>query len=295
MKSTLTFAMLCLIWGSTWMAIKIGLADTPPLSGASVRFALAVAILCAIVRIKRYRLPDGFGPKLRLAYPGLYIYTGCYALVYLAEQYISSALTAVLFASFPLFVAFLSIWMLQAECLNSAGWFGLGLGFVGVVVISYDSFQSSPYLFTGTLMALGGSFSAAYGILIQKKHFSRENVLVATFVQMALGLLPLVALSFVFNQWNAFAVTAASVGSILYLAILGTVIAFVGYYWLLSHTEAVTVSLIAFITPVIAILIGILFGESLAIRTIVGTVMILAGVVLVMRRGADPAKKTLSC
>jgi drug/metabolite transporter (DMT)-like permease len=295
MKTTLTFAMLCLIWGSTWMAIKIGLTDAPPLSGVSVRFALAVLILYTVVRIKRYSLPERFGSKLKLAYPGLYIYSGSYALIYLAEQHISSALTAVLFASFPLFVAFLSIWMLQTERLNSAGWLGLALGFAGVVLISYDSFQSSPHLFTGTLLALGGSFSAAYGILIQKKHFSRENVLVATFIQMTLGLLPLVALSFAFDQWANFFVTAASIGSILYLAIFGTVIAFVGYYWLLSHTKAITVSLIAFFTPVIAILIGILFGESLAIRTVAGAVMILAGVVLVMRRRADPVKKTLSC
>ena len=284
MKTTLTFALLCLIWGSTWMAIKIGLADAPPLSGASVRFALAVVILYIVVRIKRHSLPAEFGQKLRLAYPGLYIYSGSYALIYLGEQYISSALTAVLFASYPLFVAILAIWMLKTERLDMSGWLGMAIGFAGVVVISYDSFQSSQHLFAGTLLALGGSLSAAYGILIQKKHFSRENVLVATFVQMSLGLLPLVALSFAFKQWNAFAVTAASIGSIIYLAIFGTVIAFVGYYWLLSHTKAVTVSLIAFVTPVIAILIGILFGESLATQTVVGTIMILAGVVLVVRR-----------
>jgi drug/metabolite transporter (DMT)-like permease len=266
------------------MAIKIGLTDAPPFSGASVRFALAVVILYAIVRLKRYRLPDGFGPKLRLAYPGLYIFTGCYALVYLAEQYISSALTAVLFASYPLFVAVLAVWMLKAERLNVSGWLGLALGFAGVVVISYDSFQSSHHLFTGSLLALGGSLSSAYGILIQKKHFSGENVLVSTFVQMTFGLIPLVILAFLFEQQSKFFLTAASIGSILYLAIFGTVIAFVGYYWLLSHTKAVTVSLIAFVTPVIAILIGILFGESLAIRTVVGTVMILSGVVLVIRR-----------
>ncbi|MFQ6008708.1 MAG: DMT family transporter [Candidatus Zixiibacteriota bacterium] len=284
MKVTLTFALLCLIWGSTWMGIKIGLTDAPPLSGASVRFALAVVILLAIVRYKRYSLPEGFGPKLRLAYPGLYIYSGSYALIYLAEQYISSALMAVLFASFPLFVAFLSIWILKTERLSLAAWLGLGLGFVGVVVISYNSFQSSQHLFVGTLLALGGALSAAYGSLLQKKHFSGENVFVATAIQMTLGLFPLLILSIVFDQWSNFAVTAASIGSIIYLGIFGTVIAFVAYYWLLSHTEVVNVSLIAFITPVVAILIGILFGESLAFRAIIGAALILVGVVLVIRK-----------
>jgi drug/metabolite transporter (DMT)-like permease len=280
----LTFIMLCLIWGSTWMGIKIGLADAPPLTAAGIRFALAVAILYSIIRFKRYPLPDSFSKMLKLAYPGLYIYAGSYAFVYLAEQYISSALTAVLFASFPLFVAFLSIWMLKMERLDLPAWCGLGLGFLGVVVISYDSFQSSRHLFLGTLLALAGSLSASYGTLLHKKYFSTDNVVVSAAVQMTLGLIPLAVLSVVFERWADFSVTVASVGSIIYLAVFGTVIAFVAYYWLLSHSKAVHVSLIAFITPVIAIFIGLLFGESLTLQTIVGAAMILTGVFLVARK-----------
>lgn len=266
------------------MAIKIGLIDAPPLYAASLRFALAVAILYAIILLKRYSLPEGAWQTLRLAYPGLYMYGACYALIYFAEQYISSALTSVLFASFPLFVAFLSTWMLRAERLQLPAWFGLGLGFVGIVVISYDSLHSSGDLFLGTMLALGGSLTAAYGMLIHKKHFASRNITVAATVQMTLGGMPLLVAALVFERLSDFSVTPASIGSILYLATLGTVIAFVAYYWLLSRAKAVVVSLIAFITPIVAIFLGVFWGESLSLRTLVGTIMILTGVLLVVRK-----------
>ncbi len=266
------------------MGIKIGLSDAPPLYAASLRFALAVAILYAIILLKRYSFPKDVWETLKLAYPGLYMYGASYALIYFAEQYISSALTSVLFTSFPLFVAFLSIWMLKAERLRWAAWLGLGLGFFGIVVISYDSFQASGNLFLGSILTLGGSLMAAYGMLIHKKHFAGQNIVVAATVQMTLGGIPLLAAALLFERWSHFSLTPASVGSILYLAIIGTVIAFVAYYWLLSHTKAIIVSLIAFITPIVAVVLGFFWGESLPICTLAGTIMILTGILLVVRR-----------
>ena len=147
------FILLCLIWGSTWMAIKLGLSDAPPLYAAGIRFVLAVSILYAIVFSKKYRLPNTLRGFLRLGYPGLYMFGASYALIYFAEQHISSALTSVLFAAYPLMIAFLSIWVLSHEKIRPAGWLGLALGFVGIVVISYDSLQTSSDIFLGTFSA----------------------------------------------------------------------------------------------------------------------------------------------
>jgi len=282
--SIFIYIILCLIWGSTWIAIKLGLSDAPPLYSSGIRFLVSVSILYLFVAFRKVSFPKSFKHFVRLGYPGLYMYGACYALVYFAELYINSALTAVLFASFPLFVALFSIWILPGEKLSTPGWLGLLLGFLGIVVISFDSLQTSSDIFKGTLLALGSSLTAAYGMVLHKQKFSKENIFTATSVQMTLGGVPLVFAAIIFEKWSDLNFSAVSIGSILYLSVFGTVIAFLGYYWLLKRITAVQVSLIAFITPIVAIFIGVLFfSESLTVLILIGTLMILSGIMLVNR------------
>ena len=146
--------------------------------------------------------------------------------------------------------------------------------------------QASGNIFLGTALGLAGSATAAYGVLIHRRDFSSENIFVATSVQMTLGGIPLLLGAFLFEKWSRFEISYASVGSILYLSIIGTVVAFLGYFWLLKRTTAIQVSLIAFITPVVAIIIGVLFfSESLGVPIFVGAAMILSGIALVNRTG----------
>ncbi len=279
------YIVLCLIWGSTWIGIKIGLEDAPPVTTAIIRFVIALSILYAIILFKQIKFPTTFKDILKLAYPGLYMYGVSYTCVYLGEQYISSALTSVLFASFPLFVALLSIKMLRSEKLTSFVWAGLVLGFLGIVVISYDSLQISGNLFLGCILILAASYVSAYGMVLHKKSFSQCDIFMATALQQSIGVILMLLYVILFENWRTFVFTPTSVGSILYLAIFGSVIAFLGYYWLLKHTTAVVVSLIAFITPVVAIFIGVgLFSEKMTTGTWVGSAMILGGIILVVRR-----------
>jgi len=279
------YILLCLLWGSTWLAIKIGLGEAPPLTTAAIRFILAMLILSGIGAIKGYKYPRRFGKLIRLGYPGLYMYGISYAAVYFAEQRISSGLTATLFAAFPFMVALLSYFIYGTEKMNVKGWLGMAVGFAGVVVISWDTFQTSTDLFVGTLLALGGPLAAAYGIVLHKHHHVKENIVVAVNVQMMVGGLFLVAGALIFESFADFAVNIESIGSIVYLALFGTVITFLGYYWLVRHTKLVTVSLVAFITPLVAILIGTLVAdETLTIPIAIGTLLILSGVLLVVKR-----------
>lgn len=281
------YVLLCLIWGSTWIAIKLGLGDAPPLYSSGIRFAIAAAILHAVVLVRHLQMPRQLSPLLKLAYPGLYMFGVSYALVYFSELHIDSALTAVLFASYPLFVASLSIWILPAERLRPLGWLGLVSGMVGIVIISYDSLQTSDDIFLGTILALSGSLAAAYGMVIHKQRFNTENIFVATSVQMTAGSILLILGAIIFEDINQFQVTATSVGSILYLSLLGSVVAFLGYFWLLKMIRAVSASLIALIAPVVAVFIGVFFfSESLSMSIVSGTVLILSGTLLVIRNKA---------
>lgn len=283
--TALVYFVLCLIWGSTWIAIKIGLSDAPPLWAASLRFLLAVTLIGGYIAARGYRLPTSLRQFLRLGYPGVYMYGASYALVYFSELHINSAMAAVLFGSFPFFVALLSHFRLRAERISALGWGGLLVGFLGVVLISYESLQTSQGLFLGSLLALAGSLASAHGLVIHKKKFAQENIYVSAFVQMSSGGVLLLLSALLFENFSDFRLSEESVGSIVYLAILGTVVAFLGYYWLLRKTRAVIVSMIAFVTPLVAILIGVyLFDEHLSALILVGTAMILSGIVLVVRK-----------
>jgi len=207
-----------------------------------------------------------------------------YGLVYVGQQFISSATAAVLFASFPFFVASVSWWKCHTEKLSRMAWFGMILGFLGVVAISYDSLGTSQDVFLGTLFLIAGSLASAYGIVIHKRDFSQVNIVVAANVQMILGGLFLLAGALIFDHWSDFNLSAKAVGSVVYLALGGTVVTFLGYYWLLQRIRLTVVSLIAFITPLIAILIGVILAdETLSPLIVVGAVMILSSVLLVIR------------
>jgi drug/metabolite transporter (DMT)-like permease len=284
--AALVYVIICLIWGSTWIAIKLGLADAPPLWAASLRFIIAVLIIGIIVRVKRYPLPKTWRELVTMGHPGIYMYGISYALLYFGEMYINSALASVLFGSFPFFVALFSHYALPGEKKTSSiGWLGMVIGFAGVVLISFDSLQTSPELFLGTILTLVASIASAIGLMLHKRNCAKVNISVAASVQMLFGGVLILAGALLFENFGDLQFTPTSVGSIFYLAILGTVVAFLGYYWLLTRIRTVTVSLIGFVTPLIAILIGVLiFDEQLTVRIGIGALMIFVGMALVTRK-----------
>ncbi len=282
----LAYIILCLIWGSTWMAIKIGIADAPPFYTAGIRFMLSVLVLSGIALVRGYRYPRSLKALTSLGYPGIYMYGVSYALVYLAEGYIDSSLTAVLFGSFPFFVAMLSSFRLNdAPGINLKGWSGLLVGFSGVVLISYTQWEQSNDMLLGSVMVLMASFAAAWGIIIHKRQFTEENIVISTSVQMLFGGLPLLLLAILTEDFAQFDFSVAAIGSIIYLALFGSVTAFLLYYWLIRKTTVLLVSLIAFVTPLVAILFGMfLMDETLSWQTALGTGLILSGILAVIKR-----------
>ncbi len=266
------------------MGIKIGLEDAPPFISLTMRYILSIAILYSIIFLKRYKFPANNKYLFKLAYPGLYTYGGSYILMYFGELYISSSLTSVLFVSFPLFVAILSILIIKTEKLNKIAWLGLTLSIIGIVTIFYDSLQFSGNLFLGCSLVLLSSLFAGYGMIIHKKNFTNENIYIATALQMSLGLVPMILGALFFENFNDFEFTYKSIGSIIYLSVFGSVIAFLCYYWLLRHITAIMTSLVTFITPIIALFIGVgLFDETLPVGTWIGSGIILTGVFLVIK------------
>lgn len=285
------YILLCLAWGSTWLAIKIGLSQAPPIMTAVLRFVIAITVLSAIGLVRKIPYPRDVRTLLSLAWPGLFMYGLSYAFVYLAELYIDSATAAVLFGAFPFFVAALSWLLYRSEKLTVLGWLGMLIGFAGVVLISYDSLRVSSQLFAGSLLAVAAPLAAAYGIVVHKQHHTGQNIVAAVNVQMIAGASMLMVWSLLFENVTDFSVTPEAVGSICYLALFGTVFTFLAYYWLVARLPVVSVSLIAFITPLVAVLIGVLVAdERLTVLLAIGTLLILGGVFLVVRTPEKPAE-----
>jgi drug/metabolite transporter (DMT)-like permease len=293
MLALLAYAVICLIWGSTWIAIKIGLDDAPPLTTLALRFILAGLILNAICLIKKIPYPKSKSELLHLAIPGLFTYTLNYIIVYYSEVYIESALTAILYASMPFYAAVMSIWLLPGEKqLNVKGWFAMGMAMVGIVIISGEAYSISGDLLLGTLLALGASLSATFGTILLKRAHAKSNLFMALTIQLTVGTIPMIIGALLFDNWSDFAVTDKSIGSIIYLAIFGTVIAFSVYYWLIPRLNAIFLLMSTFIIPIIATLIGVIgFGEQITLSMYSGAALVLSSVLVVVFWGTRPPNK----
>ncbi len=278
----LAIVLMCVIWGLTWVAIKIGLEDLPPFLSAGVRFVFAAALLWPAVLLRRVSVPKTW-PEIRtILVPGFYIYGINYALVYWGEQYIGAGLAAILFASLPFLVALLAHRMLANEKITFLKLSGLTIGFFGILLVFYGGLSFGPQSWWGMLALLGSSLSAAYANILVKRDLHYTDPMLATAMQMSLGALLLLGLGTLEESWQNFHLTAKALGSLLYLSIFGSAVAFSLYFWALKKTEATKLSLIAFVTPLVA-LVGGNWGldEPITGRLAAGSILVLSGILII--------------
>ena len=281
---------LCGIWGSTWLAIKLGLRDLPPFTFAGIRFALAALLLGAFMLFRGARLPATAREWRLLAYTGFLTITLNYALVFWGEQYISSGLAALLSATVPLFGLPLAHWYLATEPLTWSRVGGALLGLIGMAVIfSGELSAGGPFaLWASAGIIVAALATAQAGVLVKARGTHIEPSVLAG-VQMAGGCIPLLLGGMLLegNPLN-FHWTPLALASLAYLTVLGSVIAFLMYYWLIRHTAVTGVLMIPLVTPLVAVLIGVLFGgESIGWHTALGGAAIIGGVALAVLRANE--------
>jgi drug/metabolite transporter (DMT)-like permease len=276
---------LCGIWGSTWLAIKLGLHDLPPLTFAGIRFAVAGLVLFAIIGLTRVRLPRHKEEWVLLGYTGLLTITVNYALVFWGEQHISSGLAALLSATVPLFGLPLAHRRLQAEPLTLWKGAGVLLGLVGVaVVFSGELGIGGPIaLWASAGIVLAALASAHAGVLLKAAGTHIEPSVLAG-VQMVGGCVPLLAAGFALEGSPfRFHWTPLALGCLAYLIVVGSVVAFLMYYWLIRHMQVSAVLMIPLVTPLVAVFLGVMFaGETMGWHTAVGGAAIIGGVALTL-------------
>ena len=292
MKSRLVWLLLCVIWGSTWLFIKLGLNDLPPFTFAGIRFVIASAVLFAIIKARRLPLPRSRADVLLLAVTGVLSFTLNYGLVFWGEQYVTSGLAALLQATIPAFGLIIAHFYLPDEQLNVSKILGVVMGVAGVgVVFSNQLSIAGPRALAGSVGLVIGSACAAYANVLVKSRGAKLDPAILAGGQMVFGLIPLLVIGLALEgnplryRWSWIAVV-----SLFYLAIVGTVIAFLLYYWLVQHMDVTNTMLIALVTPVVAITLGMLvLDEQLDWRTVAGGAMIMSGIGLIVLRRAKPA------
>jgi drug/metabolite transporter (DMT)-like permease len=273
------YLLICLIWGSTWLVIKVGLIGIPPFLAAGLRFVLSAAIVGAVIAARRRPIRLSHDDKVCILSLGLLVFWMDYACVYWAEMYISSGLTAVLFSTMPLMTALLSAFWTRSETLSVRKILGILVGIVGTVVLFWPSEQPGLMASLGMLSTLTGSLCASINLVTLKKHGARSDPWILNFFGMGLGAVCLLLMSVLFESRGEAKWTRENVLAIVYLAVFGSVVAFSAYYYLLKRLDATLVSLSTLIIPIVALALGRAFlGETVRGTAILGILMVLGGV-----------------
>lgn len=276
-------ALLILIWGTTWAAIRIGLEGIPPLTGVALRFGSASLLLMVLARVMG--IPLGRGRRVYRLWiiNAVFTFSLSYGVVYWAEQWIPSGLAAILFSTFPLFVAVMAHFMLPGEQLKLPAVLGLIVGCCGVAIIFSDDLAAlggeKALLVAGVFLL--SPVSSAFANIVVKKYGSDLHPFALTAVPMGMTAGIMGTLALIFERDMNFQFDMASVGALLYLSIFGSAVTFSLYFWLLASVKATKLSLLTYGVPIVAVIVGIVaLDEPFTPRLLAGAATVLIGVAL---------------
>jgi len=276
------YILICLIWSTTWLGIKISTFSFPPFFSAGLRFMIATALLLIILKVRKFKYTFNIHELIFLVLVGLGSFSVPYGLVYWAEQRLASGLTAVTFAVMPFFAAILSSLFLRAERLTFQKTLGILVGFAGLVYIFWGDIKlGSIDTVEGMAGVVCSSFLNAAVAVSVKKYGENIDPVYINLVPMLFGGITLLLSSLFFENWSTVRFALIPTLSILYLAIFGSVTAFIIYFYLLKHMNVVLLSMTSFITPVLALFFGyVTLNENLPRGTLLGAALILSGVLV---------------
>jgi drug/metabolite transporter (DMT)-like permease len=280
---------LCIVWSSTWLAIKVGLRDLPPISFVAIRFLMAIVVLLAVSMGRTRLLPLRRNDYAVLAITGVLMFAVNYTLLFWAELHVSSGLAAVLQATIPMFGLIFAHWMLPDEPLRFQRLAGVIIAIGGVTLICARLLGfNGPLAFWGAVAVVFGAGSAAFAnVLVKARSIQLAPAMLAAW-QMIFGTAPLLVLGFaVDGNPVRFHWTIMSVFCLMYLAVIGSALTFLLLYWLLPRLTVAQLQSISLITPPGAVILGwLLGGESFPVSSLLGAALVLVGVWMIFRKGA---------
>ncbi|HEY4754475.1 MAG TPA: EamA family transporter [Ignavibacteriaceae bacterium] len=279
LKILVIFSLLCLAWGSTWGVIRLGLESLTPFISVGLRFTLASILILIVMKFRNVKIQmDKIALRLYFIM-GFGSFVIPFGLVYWAEQFVPSGLSAVLFAVYPFFVVLFSYLAIPSEVIGFSRIFGIVFAFTGIITIFYDglNIDIASYIWGMFAIVLSGIMQAGNAVTL-KKYGQHLDPLSMNFIPMIMAGISLVIIGVLVEDTSKLIFDSKAFFSIIYLAVFGTVLTFTSYYWLLKRVSVILLSLIAFITPILALIIGwIFFAEKLSDRVLAGSVLVLLG------------------
>jgi len=293
-QTLLAFAMIYFVWGSTFLAIRVGVAEVPPFLLAAMRFLAAGIVLYFWMLAHGERSPSA-REWMSASLLALLIFVFDYGLLFWAEQRVPSGIAAVMMATIPVFMALSEIILLQTQRLTPRLALALLVGIAGVSVLVSNSLNlgGAPIDRSGAIALIVAAISWSIAAALSRKLPLPSSKVMGSGTQMFAGgvLLTLAAAALgEFHNFHPLAVSRAAWLALLYLIVAGSIVAFTAYVWLLHHESPTKVGTYAYVNPVIAVLVGyFLGGETLGPRTVLGTLFVLVSVLVIT---TTPAKKT---
>jgi len=292
-KTLLAFAIIYFVWGSTYLAVRVGVREVPPLILAAMRFSVAGLVLFGWVLARGERAPS-LREWRSASLLGLVIFVFDYGLLFWAEQRVPSGIAAVMLATIPVFMALSEIIFLRTQRLTVRLALALliGLGGVGVLMSRALNLGDAPIDKWGAVALIFASISWSIASVLARKLPLPSSKVMSSGAQMLTGGILLTVAAGAFGEFRNFhpgAVSREVWFALLYLIVAGSIIGFTAYVWLIHHESPTKVGTYAYVNPIVAVLVGyFLGGEALSARTILGTVFILISVVVIT---TTPAKK----
>jgi drug/metabolite transporter (DMT)-like permease len=282
----LAFAIIYFVWGSTYLAIRIGVREVPPFLLAGVRFLLAGVLLCGWMRARgtpSLTAREWVGATLL----AVLFFVFDYGLVFWAEQRVPSGITAVMMATIPVFTAISEILILRTQRLSLRLMTALliGIGGVGVLVSRSLTLGESPIDTAGACGLIVAAISWSVASSLTRKLPLPASKFMSSGAQMLAGGVLLTLTAGALGEFRGFHVGAVSRNAWLalaYLIVAGSIVAFTAYVWLIHHESPTKVGTYAYVNPLVAVLLGyFLGGEAIGVRTIVGTACVLVSVLVI--------------
>ncbi len=282
----LAWVAVCLLWGTTYLAIRIALETIPPMSMAAFRWIVAGSVLIVALKLRGERLPSPrtYGP---LGILGILLLGFGNGGVVWAERYVPSGLTAVLVATTPFWMVGIDALMPHGEPIAMRRGVGLAIGFTGIVMLVWPEIHTGGGrgFLSGVMAAQLACLGWAIGSTYARTRAHEESVLMAAAYEMLFGGLFLLALGLLRHEWSALVFSSRSASALVYLIVFGAIAGFSAYAYALKHLPVATVSLYAYVNPVIAVALGTLvLGEPFSWRMVAAAGVVFVGIALVRAR-----------
>ncbi|MCG8540323.1 MAG: EamA family transporter [Clostridia bacterium] len=284
-RTMLAYLAVCFFWGSTYLAIKIGVENFPPFLFAGIRFITAGGLTIFYSKLKGNAFADNKKDIAKISIVGLLMLLGGNGLVVFAEQWVHSGIASLLVATVPLFIAIIEIFILRDKKMDYKGLIGLALGFGGVVYLTLGKSSTGGIIdFKGTLILLFASLFWSMGSVYSKTFKANGSIISNIGIQMFAGGIGLSTVGLLRGEISSINFARSSVLALLYLIVFGSIIGYSCYIYILQKWPASKAGTYAYVNPIVAVVLGtIVLGEPFTFSIVISMIIIILGVFMVQQ------------